>query len=105
MDNHLLNQKLINDWYDTYGRTIFKYVLNMINDYQEAEDLMHDVFIKAFTYLEKGKVIDYPKTFLYKTAHNLTIDFIRKQAPIKVIKDFLFRKKAHSSLRSRISYW
>lgn len=94
MDEHLSDRELINDWYRTYGHAIFKYILHMINDYQQAEDLLQDVFIRVFNYLESGKVIDYPKTFLYRTAHNITVDFIRKNAPIKLVKDIVFKKRA-----------
>ena len=38
----------ITNWYQLYSDSIFKYILMMINDYQQAEDLTHDTFIKAY---------------------------------------------------------
>ncbi|WP_440896163.1 RNA polymerase sigma factor [Amphibacillus sp. Q70] len=95
MDEYLSHRALINDWYRTYGHSIFKYILYMISDYQQAEDLLQEVFIRTFNYLESGKSIDYPKTFLYRTAHNITVDFIRKNAPIKLVKDIVFKKREY----------
>ncbi|PAE27182.1 hypothetical protein CHI07_21130 [Paenibacillus sp. 7884-2] len=86
-------EELIIDWYDKYSEAIFRYILNIINDYQQAEDLTQDTFIKVFKYIISGKLIEYPKTFIYSTAHNITVDYIRKQAPIKIVKDFVFHKK------------
>ncbi|MBU5466166.1 hypothetical protein KQI49_04880 [Virgibacillus sp. MSJ-26] len=36
------------DWYNNYNYSIFKYILNMINDYQQAEDLTQETFIKVY---------------------------------------------------------
>lgn len=86
-------EELIIEWYDKYSESIFRYILNIINDYQQAEDLTQDTFIKVFKYIISGKLIEYPKTFIYSTAHNITVDYIRKQAPINIVKDYVFRKK------------
>ncbi|MUV38222.1 RNA polymerase sigma factor SigX [Lentibacillus sp. JNUCC-1] len=83
----------ITEWYDDYSLSLFKYILKMIHDAQQAEDLTHDTFIKAYTYVMKGKEVTYPKTFLYRTAHNLTIDHIRKHKPIQMIKDFFSNRE------------
>lgn len=72
-------------WYDTYSVRIYKYIVKMINDTYQAEDLTQDTFIRAYKYLGDQK-IDYPKAFLYRIAHNITIDYIRKQAPIQLVK-------------------
>ncbi|GAA0440807.1 RNA polymerase sigma factor YlaC [Lentibacillus halophilus] len=88
MEKDAGDQEQIIEWYDMYSLSLFKYILKMIHDAQQAEDLLQDTFIKAYTYLMRGKDVDYPKTFLYRTAHNLTIDHIRKHKPIRMIKDF-----------------
>lgn len=86
------SKEIIIDWYDKYSESIFKYIWSMINDYQQAEDLTHDTFIKVFNYINSGNSVDYPTTFIYRTAHNITIDYIRKHAPVKIIKDFVLRE-------------
>lgn len=65
----------------------------MINDYQQAEDLTHDTFLKAYynlhTFQQKAK----PKTWLFSIAHNLTVDYIRKKKPVKLLYDIFQAKK------------
>lgn len=80
-------------WYDQYSMPLFKYILKMIKDSQQAEDLTQETFIKAYKYISSKKEVSYPKRFLYRTAHNVTIDHMRKQAPIQIMKDFFTHKK------------
>ena len=93
MQDEEMNQQLIIQWYDQYSMPLFKYIVKMIKDVQQAEDLTQDTFMKAYKYISTKKEVTYPKTFLYRTAHNLTIDHIRKHAPIQMMKDFFTNKK------------
>lgn len=68
----------------------------MINDVHQAEDLTQETFIKAYRYLDLESEVNYPKTFLYRIAHNLTVDHVRKKAPIYMVKE-LFSSKKDSS--------
>lgn len=86
-------RELIAEWYDEYSVSLFKYIIKMSRDAYQAEDLTQETFIRAHEYIAKGREINYPKTFLYRIAHNLTIDYIRKQAPIQMIKDFFLNRK------------
>lgn len=84
---------IILHWYDQYSMIIYKYIFKLIQDQQQAEDLTQDTFLKAYTYLESNRQVDYPKTFLYRVAHNLTIDYIRKHKPLQFMKDFFSHQK------------
>jgi len=93
-------RKLIIEWYDQYSIQIYKYIAKMINDTYQAEDLTQDTFVKAYQYLV-NKEVDYPKTFLFRTAHNITVDYIRKQSPIHLMKNiFPNRKDSKASIES-----
>ncbi len=63
--------------YNNYAPRILKYCYFRVNSKEEAEDITTQVFIKTWDYLQKGNEIEYPKTFLYKTASNLVIDYYR----------------------------
>lgn len=76
------------DWYRSFSDGVFKYIAGMVKDVYEAEDLTQDTFIKVHLYLVAHEEITHPKAFLYRTAHNLAVDHIRKQAPIRLIRDF-----------------
>lgn len=92
-------RKFIIEWYDQYSVPIYKYIAKMINDAYQAEDLTQDTFIKAYKYLGDKREIEYPKSFLYRIAHNITVDYMRKQAPIQLVKSIFFDKKdSHPSI-------
>lgn len=95
------NHAIIIQWYDEYSMTIFKYILKLIQDKQQAEDLTQETFLKAYTYLEESRQVDYPKTFLYRVAYNLTVDYIRKHKPLQLMKDFFsYQKDPGASVES-----
>lgn len=80
----------ISEWYEQHSDSIFRYILLMVRDNQQAEDLTQETFIKAFRYYDTFERKSNPKTWLFRIAHNLTIDFIRKQKPIETLKELLF---------------
>lgn len=74
-------------WYDEYSQSIFQYIYKIIQNAYQAEDLTQDTFIKAYDFLCKdGGEVKFPKTFLYRTGHNLTMDYLRKQKPLQYFK-------------------
>ncbi|GGA72423.1 RNA polymerase sigma factor [Ornithinibacillus halotolerans] len=89
-------QGKVTELYDEYHVLIFKYILKMTKDVQLAEDLTHDTFLKLFDYLLDGKEIDYPKTFIYRMARNVTIDYLRKKNPLSKWKDMFWNTSWYS---------
>lgn len=81
---------LIMEWYDTYSHVLVKYLAKMLNDPYQAEDLMQETFIKAYQYALRDE-IQYPKTFLFRIAHHLAIDHVRKQRPLQMIKELVVK--------------
>jgi len=83
MDEH---KDAIAAWYDEYSVSIFRYIYKIIQNAHVAEDLTQDTFMKAYDFLSKNSAnVNYPKTFLYRTGHNLTIDYLRKQKPLQYL--------------------
>lgn len=83
-------------WYDQYSAALFKYINKMVKDAQQAEDLTQETFIKAYSHLSKkhkNQEIKHPKAFLYRIAHNLTVDFLRKRRPLYIINELLTSQK------------
>ncbi len=63
---------------ENYGR-IYKYIFAMTGLREPAEDLIQDVFTAAF---EKGDGFlrhENPPAFLYKTARNMTLTYLKRQ--------------------------
>ena len=67
-------QKLLN----IYKGRIFSYILRMVKNYHDAEDLTFETFIKCFRALESFDRSRRFSTWLFTIAHNTTLDFFRK---------------------------
>jgi RNA polymerase sigma-70 factor (ECF subfamily) len=67
-------QKLLN----LYKGRIFSYVYRMVRNYHDAEDITFDTIIRCFKALHRFDRTKSFSTWLFTIAHNLVIDFYRK---------------------------
>ena len=73
---------LYNEYYDKIARYIFVRTGNRA----EADDLAGDVFLKALQSLDSYKERGIPmQAWLFKIAHNLVVDYIRRAAKRKTV--------------------
>jgi RNA polymerase sigma-70 factor, ECF subfamily len=71
------------DLYSMHLDAIYRYIFFRIGEPQEAEDLTETVFLKAWEALPGYKDLGNPFTsWLYRIAHNMVIDFHRRNKPI-----------------------
>ena len=63
-----------------YKGQIYAYLLRSVKNYEDAEELTIEVFFKAYRALDSWKPQARFSTWLYKIAHNLSIDFHRARA-------------------------
>lgn len=82
-------EEAITSWYILHSDAIFKYILLLIRNPQEAEDLTHETFIKAFNGYHLFQYQSNEKTWLFRIAHNVTMDYMRKQKPISLLKELI----------------
>ncbi|OGN89221.1 MAG: hypothetical protein A2Z74_07180 [Chloroflexi bacterium RBG_13_46_9] len=72
--------------YEEYYDKIARYIYTRIGDKSEAEDLASEVFLKALksikTYRDTGPPM---QAWLFKIAHNLVVDHLRKVSRIKTV--------------------
>ena len=71
-------QQLLSQAYDEHADAIFRHCYFKVHDRELAKDLMQQVFLKCWQYLECGKQIEQMRAFLYQTANNTVIDHVRK---------------------------
>lgn len=75
----MTNEQYLEGWYEKYDKDLLYYLLSIVKDYHQAEDLMHETFLKAYlkihTLMKEAKV----KPWLFSIAHNIAIDYLRKQ--------------------------
>lgn len=63
--------------YERYSKSLYNYILTLLNfNADESGLVLSDVFIKAYEYLQKND-IDHLKSFLFRIAHNASVDWIR----------------------------
>jgi RNA polymerase sigma-70 factor (ECF subfamily) len=64
--------------YDIYLEPIYRYVYHHVGESKTAEDIAQEVFIKAWKAIKscRGKEKTF-KTWLYRIAHNHTVDYFR----------------------------
>lgn len=70
--------------YDQYADDIFRYCYFRVYDREKARDLMQEAFTKTWEYLQNGKRIDNMRAFLYRTAHNLTVNEQVRSTPLSL---------------------
>lgn len=62
-----------------YERPVFSLIVRMVRDAATAEDLSQEAFVKAFGALERYEPNHRFSSWLFKIAHNATIDFLRRK--------------------------
>ena len=78
-----MKQEKLTEWLDEYGESILTYILLMVRDYQQAEDLTQETFIKAYRHQQKFEQKSSVKTWLFSIAQNVTKDYFRKKHPLQ----------------------
>ena len=65
--------------YDHFGEKLYHYLLTILRSENHAQDCLQNLFLKLSQKKEKLKKIKNWNAFLYRTAHNQAIDYIRKK--------------------------
>lgn len=66
--------------YDLYADRIRKFLFFKLPRREDAEDLLHETFLRAWEYMTSSMVEDV-NALLFRIARNLTADFYRKKRP------------------------
>jgi RNA polymerase sigma-70 factor, ECF subfamily len=64
-----------------YERPVFSVIYRMVRDRELAEDLAQDTFIKVLNALDRYDPSYKLSSWIFKIAHNTTVDHIRKKTP------------------------
>ena len=79
-----LSEQQFIESYDHYADDIFRHCYFRIGDRELGKDLMQEAFMKTWEYIARGKKVKNLRAFLYRTANNLIIDYVRKQKKVIV---------------------
>lgn len=82
---------LVEKLYNTYKNTLFNICFAIVRNRTDAEDAVHDTFIRIIDNLCKIKDVDSPQTkaFCIVIARNAAVDILRKAR-----KAFLLRRRS-----------
>jgi len=64
---------------DIYKNKVFAFAYKFTNDYNEAQDLSQEIFIKIYNNISKFRFESSISTWIYKIATNMCIDYKRKK--------------------------
>src|SRR5215218_6958806 len=69
--------------HDRYRQRLFAYIRQMLSQHsrQDAEDVLQDVFVRAFGALRHDQREINVKAWLYRVAHNRCVDHLRRPRP------------------------
>jgi RNA polymerase sigma-70 factor (ECF subfamily) len=66
---------------DRYQARLFTFILRMVADSRDAEDLCQDAFLKAFASLSSYDPSRPLISWLFRIGHNAAVDFLRAKKP------------------------
>ncbi len=75
----LPDEKQFLDAYDELADVLFRHCYFRVSDRERARDIMQETFTRAWEYMVGGGEIQKIKSFLYRIANNLIIDYYRKR--------------------------
>jgi len=79
-----------------YKNKIVNFTYRMISDYDEAQSLTQDVFLKVFEILKKYKSQDNFQAFIFTIARNLTLNYIKKHKRVSSLSHHLGPEEAEN---------
>src|SRR3954451_20312025 len=86
--------------YDRYRQRLFAYVRQMLSSAsrQDAEDVLQDVFVRAYGALRNDSRDMNVRAWLYRVAHNRCIDHLRRPVPPAAEVFDVSRKPLHDPI-------
>lgn len=67
------------DLYDQYSNAVYRYAYRLLGDADAAEDCVAETFRRMLLGIRQGIEISNVKSYLYRIAHNWSVDYYRRQ--------------------------
>lgn len=67
------------EWFDEYNLALFRYLVRLIGDEEQAADILQETFAKALVALQHQEPPTYPYAWLCRIGGNLVIDLLRRK--------------------------
>jgi RNA polymerase sigma-70 factor (ECF subfamily) len=83
--------------FERYAPLVYKYVLRLCHDPQEADDVIGDVFSRLITRLTEGKgPRENLRSYLYQTAYHIIVDHTRDRKHYAPLDELLNHSKGEN---------
>lgn len=79
------NLEIFSEIVDLYKNRVFACAYKFTNDYNEAQDLSQEIFIKIYKQINTFRFECKLSTWIYKVSTNLCIDWKKKNSRIKIV--------------------
>jgi len=96
-------EQLLKQYFDAHFNQLVLSAIRYVNDYNKAQDIVQDVFVKVWQNIDDLKQVDDMKAYLFKAVKNSCLNYIRdskvKQKFIAVSDDLhaSFEKSAEEN--------
>ncbi|MFK9090896.1 RNA polymerase sigma factor [Bacillus salipaludis] len=87
-----IKDQLFYQWYEEYSVSLLKYIYSIVQEPKTAEDLLQETFLKVYEKYDSIQDKQRVKSFLFRSAHNTTMDFFRKESKVKKLLNVLKRE-------------
>ena len=64
---------------------VFRYLVRVLDDPSEAEDVMQEAFVQLYRVLHKGQVVEDVRPWIFRVAHNLAMYRFRRKSPVELL--------------------
>jgi RNA polymerase sigma-70 factor (ECF subfamily) len=73
------DERALADLYQRYSEMVYNYLLRLVHERVEAEDLLQDVFLIIWQGASKYRGSAQVRTWIFKIAHNRAVSWLRRQ--------------------------
>jgi RNA polymerase sigma-70 factor, ECF subfamily len=75
----------VSEVFELLHASVFRYLVRVLDDPSEAEDLMQEAFVQLYRVLHKGQVIGDVRPWIFRVAHNLALYRFRRKNPVELL--------------------
>lgn len=75
---------LLEESYEAYADALFRFCYFKLSNREKAKDLLQDIFVRAWSQIQKDEEIGNMRALLYTIARNLVIDEYRKKKSVSL---------------------
>ena len=92
--------KIVEDWINQFGDSLFSWAFHKTSSKETAEDLVQETFLSAFHSYDTFENRSNPKTWLFSILNNKVIDYYRKKAKSFTSIDTVVEKDSYQITES-----